>query len=65
MTLYRAMFGRINRGCPSYQFPKFECVDESDDALTALAVEALRIQLNVSSVCDWDLITVERVKLSV
>lgn len=61
MTMYRAMFGRLTRGCPSYEFPKFECDDDSDPVLQRLAREALREKLEAVQDSDWDLITVERV----
>lgn len=59
--MYRAMFGRLTRGCPSYEFPKFECNEDSDSALQILARKALREKVGVPQDNDWDLITVEKV----
>lgn len=55
------MFGRLTRGCPSYQFPKFECSEELEGALDDLALEALRLKVEDVEEYDWELIVVERI----
>jgi hypothetical protein len=63
MVRYRAMFGRLNDGSPSYEFPKFEAdANDSDTELQELAEKALNARPNISLVTEWELITIERIQ---
>lgn len=63
MVRYRAMFGRLSDGSPSYEFPKFEAdANGSDTELKEFAEKALNALPNISLATEWELITIERIR---